>query len=194
MCLSSPFNWLNPTDKPCLRVDDSIFDCPSSEDMLGSYIPCVLLQKESNFLLLYCHGNEVDLGGCITFLRALSNCIGVSILAVEYPGYGLLKSRTASSEAVTNAVHKVFCYVCKDMGWQANRCVLIGRSIGSGPASHIASLHPVMIEHYSTAHSRHIHVHQFCYCHRHHHHRYLASHPRTLGVLFSYRRSFQFEN
>ena len=55
------------------------------------HIPCLFLpnEKEGNKLLIYFHGNAEDIGLSFEHLYMFGESIGMHVLAVEYPGYGL---------------------------------------------------------------------------------------------------------
>ena len=46
------------------------------------------------------HGNAEDVGSCYDFILKLSITLNCSVIAVEYPGYGLFKSEEASAESI----------------------------------------------------------------------------------------------
>jgi fermentation-respiration switch protein FrsA (DUF1100 family) len=60
---------------------------------------------------------------------------------MEFPGYGLFKSEVASCDNLTESANTVFRFVLHTMNYQAKDVILIGRSMGSGPACHLASVH-----------------------------------------------------
>ena len=49
--------------------------------------------------MVYFHGNAEDLGHNFSFLEALRDYFGVSVLAMEYPGYGFYAFRVNNSKA-----------------------------------------------------------------------------------------------
>jgi len=111
-------------------------------------------------LLIYFHGNAEDLGLCEQHLLALSKRLQVTVLAVEYPGYGLLRPKGGSSGGFSScsgesdldvmgataggmvheidqaAVHALRYAVFK--GMTAPQVLLVGRSLGTGPALRLA--------------------------------------------------------
>ena len=60
---------------------------------------------------------------------------------MEYPGYGIYKGR-ASSQKLLQDAYIVYNYITKS-GWAAENIMLLGRSIGSGPATWLAMKHKV---------------------------------------------------
>lgn len=64
----------------------------------------------------------------------------VSIVAVEYPGYGIYRSNPkACQEEIELDAEAVYRYMVEEMKVAQSRIILFGRSMGSGPACFIAS-------------------------------------------------------
>jgi len=95
-------------------------------------------------VLLYFHANAEDLGLVHDTVESLHEYFQVSVLAPEYPGYGLLKHDTkASEENCYRAALVALRHLVVDLGVRFSQIVLIGRSMGSGPALFLASKFPV---------------------------------------------------
>jgi len=60
------------------------------------------------------------------------------VLAVEYPGYGVYKGDKSSEQILTDA-EIVYWYLTRTIQIQSKNIILFGRSIGSGPATHLAT-------------------------------------------------------
>ncbi len=61
------------------------------------------------------------------------------MLAVEYPGYGEYPGRP-SEEQINADSEAVFDFLTRTLGVEESSIHLLGRSIGSGPAVHLASV------------------------------------------------------
>ena len=61
------------------------------------------------------------------------------MLAMEYPGYGIYQSETPSEESILRDAEKVFNYITEEIGIKRKRIIVMGRSIGSGAATHVAA-------------------------------------------------------
>ena len=73
-------------------------------------------------------------------LRPLSELIPVHIMAFEYPKYGLcVESQESSEKMVNNHAESTYSFVCDTLEWPADRIIVHGHSLGTGPACHIAS-------------------------------------------------------
>mmetsp|Transcript_47207 Transcript_47207/g.119505 ORF Transcript_47207/g.119505 Transcript_47207/m.119505 type:complete len:357 (-) Transcript_47207:51-1121(-) len=117
--------------------------------------------------IIYFHGNAEDLMDVESDLQELSDELRVNVLAVEYPGYGLLREgesqgvtpilgRVSSSwslsmctrmpenpcettiEGIDKAAAHALAYVISTRGIPASQVVLFGRSLGSGVAMRLA--------------------------------------------------------
>lgn len=61
-------------------------------------------------------------------------------MAVEYPQYGLYEGRECNEENILNDIEGVLTYCINTLGFEQKHIIVVGRSIGSGPACHIASM------------------------------------------------------
>jgi pimeloyl-ACP methyl ester carboxylesterase len=116
----------------------------SSDPRVPNGIPCMWLpaQRAAN-VMLFLHGNAEDLGMSFTFVRHMRDQFKVNVLAVEYPGYGLLSGAEPSEEAVNEVALTVFRFLVDEMHVKYERIYIFGRSIGTGPAVQLASQFPI---------------------------------------------------
>lgn len=61
------------------------------------------------------------------------------ILIVEYPGYGIYPG-TAAEEDILNDIEPIWLFVTRVMNFNPKDILVMGRSIGSGPACHFATV------------------------------------------------------
>lgn len=95
-------------------------------------------------VILFCHGNAEDLGMCFPFVRHMRDQFKMNVLAVEYPGYGLLHGIATSSEAALKEVTlTAFRFILDELKVAYEQVILFGRSVGSGPTVYLASRFPV---------------------------------------------------
>lgn len=87
--------------------------------------------------LFYFHGNAEDLGDVAPLLRRL-HAAGFSVLAFDYRGYGQSGGR-ASEQNVYADTQAVLAHARADLGILPAQCVVVGRSVGTGPAVHLAA-------------------------------------------------------
>eukprot|EP00930_Biecheleria_cincta_P013050 TRINITY_DN11831_c0_g1_i1.p1 TRINITY_DN11831_c0_g1~~TRINITY_DN11831_c0_g1_i1.p1 ORF type:complete len:558 (+),score=78.03 TRINITY_DN11831_c0_g1_i1:48-1721(+) len=109
-----------------------------------SDVPCTFLTFSSaRFIMLYFHSNAEDLGRCRQFCNMLRMQFQVNVLAVEYPGYGLCPGGQADEDSVVANALLGYRFITQVLNFQPEDIIVIGRSIGSGPALYIGAQYPV---------------------------------------------------
>lgn len=91
--------------------------------------------------LWYFHGNAEDLGNVEPRLHQLRD-LGYAVFAYDYPGYGLSGGQP-SEKSICEATRAALAYLRETRGVTADRLVVYGRSLGSGPAVELAVNEPV---------------------------------------------------
>jgi pimeloyl-ACP methyl ester carboxylesterase len=89
-------------------------------------------------LVLFSHGNSVDIGGCRDLCEHLSASLDVDIVTYDYPGYGHSSKCAATERGLSQAVEAVY-NVCLQKGTDPRQIVLAGHSLGSVPTLYLAS-------------------------------------------------------
>lgn len=106
-------------------------------------VPCLLLPYESaRFLFIFFHSNAEDLGRCRWFCQFLRDQFQVHVLGVEYPGYGVCLGPPTREGVLANA-EAALDFATGTLGLPMDQIKVIGRSIGTGPAIHLAARHKV---------------------------------------------------
>ena len=59
-------------------------------------------------------------------------------MAVEYPGYGIYAGEECDADGIVADAHVVVKYLVGVVGYGLGDVVLVGRSLGSGPACALA--------------------------------------------------------
>ena len=106
------------------------------------YVPCLFLPclKGSNKLIIFFHGNAEDLGISYEMLDHMRTALRINLMAVEYPGYGIYEDADGpSEEKIYRDAELVYNFVLCMSNLREKDIILLGRSLGSGPASHIAA-------------------------------------------------------
>lgn len=105
------------------------------------YIPALLAINNANRTNLFCihfHGNACDIGQIALCAQRESQSYNAHYMIVDYPGFGL--SEGFPNETVVNemaiAVHE---FVVHSLNIPFQHILIIGRSIGTGPACMLAS-------------------------------------------------------
>lgn len=148
--------WIFPAVPPSYKethpqlvhfhVEEAGVDCPAM--LLGRDL---LTEEELHSLgshattcVIYFHSNGCDIGQCLEdMVNFRDGALGgdAVVLCPEYPGYGLLREYEPSVDAI-NLVARGAWRFCTDstngLGFQPRQIILWGRSIGSGPAMHLA--------------------------------------------------------
>mmetsp|Transcript_124542 Transcript_124542/g.248443 ORF Transcript_124542/g.248443 Transcript_124542/m.248443 type:complete len:423 (+) Transcript_124542:129-1397(+) len=110
----------------------------------GSGIPCLWFPApKAATIILFFHANAEDLGMSFAVLKHMRDQFKVNILAVEYPGYGLLRAALPSEDSIYEVALTVLRYLVDEMNVRYSHIVLFGRSLGSGPAVYLAAQYPV---------------------------------------------------
>jgi len=110
----------------------------------ASGIPCMWLPApRAAGVILFCHGNAEDLGMCFPFVRHMRDQFKMNVLAVEYPGYGLLHGLPVSEAGLKETALTAFRFILDELKVAYEQVILFGRSIGSGPTVYLASRFPV---------------------------------------------------
>mmetsp|Transcript_5099 Transcript_5099/g.11972 ORF Transcript_5099/g.11972 Transcript_5099/m.11972 type:complete len:396 (+) Transcript_5099:136-1323(+) len=117
------------------RVDDERY---------AEGIPCMWLPApRAAGVILFCHGNAEDLGMCFPFVKHMRDQFKMNVLAVEYPGYGLLHGIAVCEAALKEVALTAFRFILDDLKVAYEQIILFGRSVGSGPTVYLASRFPV---------------------------------------------------
>jgi len=110
----------------------------------GKCIPCLYLpsREPTSKIMLYFHGNAEDIALTQELVQVLQEQLMVHAIVMEYEGYGVYEGKT-TAERILQDAELVYHYVLNVIGYQPNDIILFGRSIGSGPASYLASKYQV---------------------------------------------------
>jgi len=124
-------HWLNPP-KPAVR--DVTFQSGAGGTIHGWWYP----HEKATGALLYCHGNAGNLSHRGNAIVKLHDALGVSVLIIDYPGYG--KSDGSPTEAgCYAAADAAYDWLVKDQKIPPERILLYGGSLGGGVAVELAS-------------------------------------------------------
>lgn len=100
------------------------------------YLP----NPRATFTLLISHGNAEDLDDIRDWLESLRRA-GFSVFAYDYQGYGTSEGKPSESGAYQDE-SAAFDYLAINIGVPPDRIIILGRSVGSGPAVYIAARRP----------------------------------------------------
>eukprot|EP00927_Polykrikos_kofoidii_P055004 TRINITY_DN49321_c0_g1_i1.p1 TRINITY_DN49321_c0_g1~~TRINITY_DN49321_c0_g1_i1.p1 ORF type:complete len:392 (+),score=53.50 TRINITY_DN49321_c0_g1_i1:122-1297(+) len=121
------------------KASDGPEPLEDEEATLECGVPCVLLEHEgASRLVIYFHANAEDLGQTYFMVRQLRQRLSMHVLAVEYAGYGVCSGEASGAQILEDA-ESVLVFACTRLRVPLFRVVLMGRSLGGGPAIDLAS-------------------------------------------------------
>lgn len=116
-------------------------------------VPCYLRNYEpgSSILLVFFHGTADDLGTTIGFLDEISKTLRVNVVSLEFPGYGVYEGVPTSAEAILIDADALVMALKTRSPWGTSdrskvKVIVMGRSMGSGPATYLAAKYPEVID------------------------------------------------
>ena len=120
-------------------IEDDSFSLGCSN--FPKFIPVLLNIGAHNSASIFCihfHGNACDIGEVGACALSEGYTFTSHYMIVEYPMFGIAEG--FPSEAVINSIARsVHKFVTNELKFPSERIVLIGRSIGTGPACSLAS-------------------------------------------------------
>ncbi|CAD8078720.1 unnamed protein product [Paramecium sonneborni] len=104
-------------------------------------IPCLYLKAliPTKKTILYFHANCEDLLSSYNLVDFLRHNMKMNVLSVEYPGYGVYQGQPNEENILKDAEY-LYKYVAFHSVVQEKNMIVMGRSIGTGVACHLASL------------------------------------------------------
>jgi len=116
-------------------------------EKFGYGIPCYFVESSepSSKVVIYFHANAEDIAGTLPFVEPIGEHwrVGEShqmhFLVVEYPQYGLHVEGKRDEETFWDNAESVFDFLSETVGLAHSKILVFGRSLGSGPATYLAS-------------------------------------------------------
>eukprot|EP00933_Yihiella_yeosuensis_P074451 TRINITY_DN8338_c0_g2_i1.p1 TRINITY_DN8338_c0_g2~~TRINITY_DN8338_c0_g2_i1.p1 ORF type:complete len:261 (+),score=24.50 TRINITY_DN8338_c0_g2_i1:196-978(+) len=110
---------------------------------LGEDIPAFFIKRENaKYTLLFSHGNAEDLGLIGRSFKELSHILQVNVFSYEYTGYGMSTGQPQEA-AVYADIEAAYKYLRDVMRIPWSHIIPYGRSMGTAPSVHLATLTPV---------------------------------------------------
>jgi hypothetical protein len=106
----------------------------------NEHIPCLFIKSEkSKKILIYFHANYEDLGLTHHVCVLISRYLKINVLSVEYPKYGIYTSKSeCTSEEIEKDADCIYKFLTEIMSVEEANIIVLGRCIGSGPATYLA--------------------------------------------------------
>jgi fermentation-respiration switch protein FrsA (DUF1100 family) len=101
------------------------------------YLP----NRSARYTILFSHGNAEDLGDVSPDLMQLQG-LGFGVLGYDYHGYGLSQGSPTEQNCYAD-IDAAYDFLTVTQKIPANRIIIFGRSIGSGPSLDLAARKPV---------------------------------------------------
>lgn len=119
-------------------ADANVIQIPvtEKETIAAMYRPA----DANGFVLLFSHGNAEDIGQNEEFFE-LANQAGFGVFAYDYRGYGLSGGK-ASEKHTYRDLLAAYRYLTETLKVPAERILILGRSVGSGPSVWLAMQKP----------------------------------------------------
>lgn len=130
---SGPEAW---TELPGLAKEDISLTTAAGVSIHAWWCP----HEGSDSALLYCHGNGGNLSMRGEEYRQLQEQLNVSVLAMDYPGYGRSEGRP-TEQGCYDAALTAFDWLTKN-GTAPDRVILFGESLGGGVVAEVATKRP----------------------------------------------------
>lgn len=116
-----------------LAFEEVRLPVPGGGEIHGWYVPSEL----GRCTVLFCHGNAGNVSDRIETL-ALLNGLGCNTFIFDYRGYGRSTGRPSEANTYEDA-RAAWDHLVRDRGAAPERIVVMGRSLGSGPATWLAA-------------------------------------------------------
>jgi hypothetical protein len=112
--------------------------------LVDHYIPCTMIYPtiECSKILVFFHANAEDIGQSYAFCKDVNEKLDCYVLLVEYPGYSVYPGNT-TEQGVLGDIDPIYNFLTEVASFQSSDIILMGRSIGSGPATHFGNSYPV---------------------------------------------------
>jgi len=124
----------HPPKPSTYRDNENIIKIESSKRNKISAI--YLHNPNATYSILYSHGNAEDIGVLTPYLLKLREK-GFSVLAYDYQGYGTSTGRPSEKNTYAD-IQATYNYMINTLKIPANKIILFGRSLGSGPSLYLA--------------------------------------------------------
>lgn len=110
---------------------------PSTDRIHGWWIPAANRGKT----LLYLHGNGGNIGSNVAYADRFHQ-LGLSVLLIDYRGYGQSEGRFPSEERVYEDAQAAWNYLTQTRRIPARQIVLYGQSLGGAVSIELATRYP----------------------------------------------------
>lgn len=96
-----------------------------------------LTDPDAKYTILLSHGNAEDIG-IDRFINEMFREHGYNVFAYDYRGYGLSEGKPSEANSYED-IEAAYNYLVTVLEARPDRIISLGRSVGSGPATYLAS-------------------------------------------------------
>ncbi|VDN82322.1 unnamed protein product [Brugia pahangi] len=127
-----------------LRIEVHLITSANDDTMVALYVRCeksYQCKKSAPYVILFAQPNSSDLGSCMLTdpnLVDIADFLQCDLMAFDYSGFGL-STGTPTEKSVYQNMETVYHYLIEEMRAQPNEIILIGFSMGTAVAIHLAS-------------------------------------------------------
>ena len=127
-------------DKKGHRREVSSVDVKILKQAHVADLPCMYFPVENSaYYLVYFHSNAEDILTLRELCSHLAEHSRCNVLVPEYPGYSLYSGREPSAKAICDDADLLMQFLTSTCRIDPSKIIIVGRSLGSGPAVHVAS-------------------------------------------------------
>ena len=125
--------------KPAFVFEEYEFESGDGTKLVGWYLP----QPGATETVLVCHGNAENVAQSSPHMGyALRSVLNANVFTFDYRGYG--KSEGSPNEAgVLADAEASLAWLSEKTGKPTSEIIVVGHSIGGGPATHLGSVNPL---------------------------------------------------
>ncbi|CAG9537192.1 unnamed protein product [Cercopithifilaria johnstoni] len=131
-----------------LRIEVHLITSTNGDTLVALYVRCeksYRCKKSAPYIILFAQPNSSDVGSCMLTdpnLVDIADFLQCDLMAFDYSGFGL-STGTPTEKNVYQNIETVYQYLIEEMKAQPNEIILIGFSMGTAVAIHLASLEKV---------------------------------------------------
>lgn len=127
-------NW-----EPPFAFEEIEFDSGDGTKLVGWFLPA----SDANETVLVCHGNAENVAHSSAHMgNSLRSLLNANVFTFDYRGYGKSEG-TANEAGVLADAEAALAWLAERTGKPTSEIVVVGHSIGGGPAVHLGSVSPV---------------------------------------------------
>ena len=124
------------------NLNNLLFVPKHKEDKRLFHIPCMYQPSKkttiTNKIFLYFHGNAEDIFNATNNVGVINATLPFNTICMEYPGYSIYYEEK-SAETIESDSLALFDFLTNECQVNNKDIVICGRSIGTGPATYLAS-------------------------------------------------------